>query len=328
MQPNTIEEMSRIILQPSGNRDAREHYVDTIANRVDLNRLQPFLTQQEFQELLNIYPTVSCHIWGVTPGGNNITKWNRIERGDVTLFSRDGRIYASGVTTFKLHNQPLAASLWNYNGDGETWEYIYFLEEINNLNIPYINFNRSVGYADNYVIQGFNVLNEEQSLRVFQDFDLQSDAFVQEIDQNTFDNLVTQLDNLEETERQIITSQRLEQAYLKRFLFGNNTNGTCACCQKVYPVSYLVTAHIKKRSHCSPQEKRDINVVMPMCRFGCDELFEKGYISVENGLFLSLGKNPTSIELENYINTVSGNNCSYFNQNTISYFEWHLNYHA
>jgi hypothetical protein len=190
--------MSRIILQPCGNRDAREHYVDTIENRVDLNQLQPFLTPQDFNLLLNIYPSGSCLIWGVTPGGNNITKWNRIERGDVTLFSRDGRIFASAVTTFKLQNLALAASLWNYNNDGETWEYIYFLEELNNLNIPYINFNTSVGYADNYIIQGFNVLNEEQSSRIFQDFDLQSDAFIQDVDVNTFDYLITQLDNLKD----------------------------------------------------------------------------------------------------------------------------------
>jgi hypothetical protein len=96
----------------------------------------------------------------------------------------------------------------------------------------------------------------------------------------------------------------------------------------MYPVSYLVTAHIKKRSYCNPREKRDINIVMPMCKLGCDELFEKGYISVQNGCFISMRKNPTSNELEDFINTVSGNNCAYFNQNTISYFEWHFNHHS
>ena len=320
--------MNRIILQPSGNKDARDHYFDTITNRVPLERIRPFLTAPQNKDLLEIYPCNSCHIWGVTPGGSNITKWDRIQRGDVTLFSSDGRIYASAVTTYKIHNKKLAAELWNFDKSGETWEYIYFIEEIRSLNIPYINFNKSVGYADNYVIQGFNVLSEAKSNSVFSHFDLHSDSFVEEIDLDSFNALLTKIENLEETERQIVTTQRLEQSYLKQFLFGNNTNGQCACCHKVYPVSYLVTAHIKKRSSCSPQEKRDINVVMPMCKFGCDELFEKGYVSVNDGKFIDMMKNPTSTELQKYLDIVSGKSCSFFNQKTIAYFNWHLKHHG
>ncbi|UEG48631.1 hypothetical protein LK994_08275 [Ferruginibacter lapsinanis] len=319
--------MSKIILQPSGNRDAREHYLDTIETPVPLTRIQPHITAEEFQNLSQIYPTGLCYVWGVTPGGNNITKWDRIQRGDVTLFSKEGAIYASGVTTFKLHSRNLASTLWGYNNNGETWEYVYFLEEIRNLNIPYIEFNTTVGYANNYVIQGFGVLTEEQSNLVFNRFDLASEVFIPVVNAPTFENLINLLDNLEDTEREITTTRRLEQGYLKTYLFGNNTNGTCACCKKVYPVSYLVTAHIKKRSYCTPQEKRDLNVVMPMCKFGCDELFEKGYIIVENGQFVSLNKTPTSLELENYINQLTDTGCTYYNQNTVDYFNWHKEHH-
>jgi hypothetical protein len=48
------------------------------------------------------------------------------------------------------------------------------------------------------------------------------------------------------------------------------------------PVRYLVAAHIKRRSVCTPQEKRDIgNVAMAVCLFGCDILFETGAITVD-----------------------------------------------
>ena len=42
-------------------------------------------------------------------------------------------------------------------------------------------------------------------------------------------------------------------------------------------------SHIKKRRHCTNEEQVNRNVVMPMCKFGCDELFERGYIYVEEG---------------------------------------------
>jgi hypothetical protein len=79
--------MSKIILQPSGNKDAREHFVDTIKESVSLHKIKPFVSSQEFNVLQQIYPTGFCKVWGVTPAGNNITKWNRIKSGDVTLFS-------------------------------------------------------------------------------------------------------------------------------------------------------------------------------------------------------------------------------------------------
>ena len=47
-------------------------------------------------------------------------------------------------------------------------------------------------------------------------------------------------------------------------------------------VELLVASHIKRRSECSRGEKKDYrNNVLAMCRCGCDELFELGYIVVD-----------------------------------------------
>lgn len=316
--------MSKIILQPSGNKDAREHYVDTIKHNVPLDSIKPHVTPKEFKILQEIYPTGECKVWGVTPGGNNLTKWNRIESGDVTLFSKDGAIYSSAVTTYKLHSLSLATELWEYNNKGQTWEYIYFLDEVKNHNIPYVDFNRAVGYADNYVIQGFNVLRQEQSISVMKTFDLESEIFVEEITEETYEEVLSKLQSLEETETEIISKRRLEQGYLKSNLFGKKTIGTCACCKKEYPVSYLITAHIKKRAFCELNERKDLNIVMPMCKLGCDEIYEKGYISVSNGVFVDMSKTPNSTELQRYINQISGSKCDFYNDKTKAYFDWHF----
>jgi len=318
--------MSKIILQPSGNKDAREHYVDTIKNNISLKTIQSFVSPQEFEVLQQIYPTGECKVWGVTPAGNNITKWNRIKSGDVTLFSKEGGIFASAVTTFKLHSKNLASELWNYNNKGQTWEYIYFLDEVKNHNIPYVEFNRAVGYADNYVIQGFNVLKPEQSVSVMKTFDLESEIFVEEITEEVFEEVLYRLKSLEETEVEITSSRRLEQGFLKKILFGKKIIGTCAGCKKEFPVSYLITAHIKKRAFCELPERKDINVVMPMCKMGCDEIYEKGYISVLNGVFVDMLKTPNSSELQKYIEQIINTSCDFYNQKTKSYFEWHFNH--
>ena len=56
----------------------------------------------------------------------------------------------------------------------------------------------------------------------------------------------------------------------------------CRLCERTYPREFLVAAHKKKRSECSPDEKRDLrNVVMLCCLFGCDVLYEKGLIAVD-----------------------------------------------
>jgi hypothetical protein len=316
--------MSKIILQPSGNKGAREHYVDTIKHNVPLDSIEPHVTPQEFKILQEIYPTGECKVWGVTPGGTNITKWNRIENGDVTLFSKDGAIYSSAVTTYKLHSRSLASALWDYNSKGQTLEYIYFLDEVKTHDIPYIEFNRAVGYADNYVIQGFNVLRQEQSISVLKTFDLESEIFVEEITEEKYEEVLAKLRSLEETEIEIISKRRLEQGYLKSNLFGKKTIGTCAGCKKEYPVSYLITAHIKKRAFCEPDERKDLNIVMPMCKLGCDEIYEKGYVSVLDGVFVDMSRTPNSTELQRYIDQISGSKCDFYNDKTKAYFDWHF----
>jgi hypothetical protein len=55
-------------------------------------------------------------------------------------------------------------------------------------------------------------------------------------------------------------------------------------CGEYLPASFLVAAHIKPQAVCTDEERRDyINNVAPMCLLGCDALFERGFIIVENG---------------------------------------------
>jgi hypothetical protein len=35
-----------------------------------------------------------------------------------------------------MHNEDLAASLWSRTSEGVTWEYIYFLDDLHEIDIP------------------------------------------------------------------------------------------------------------------------------------------------------------------------------------------------
>ena len=71
------------------------------------------------------------------------------------------------------------------------------------------------------------------------------------------------------------------------------------------------------------EEQKDKSIVMPMCKFGCDELYENGYISVKDGSVIQIKKEPMTLEMEDYIKMIDGKNCKYWNKSTSKYFNWH-----
>jgi hypothetical protein len=83
--------------------------------------------------------------------------------------------------------------------------------------------------------------------------------------------------------------ERGEQAGLRRILLGGADTVACALCGDIYPVRFLWAAHIKKRGLCADSERRDLlHIAMAACVFGCDALFEAGYIGVsKDGIIIS-----------------------------------------
>lgn len=318
--------MNKVILQPSSNKDSRKHYVDTIENPVSIELLKEYLSEEVITQLKDFYPDGTVPTWGVTPGKNNVNvrKWGRIETGDVTFFSANGMIFASGVVVLKLQDKSLAARLWGHDKENQTWEYIYFLDEIKHHEIPYVEFNRSIGYADNYVIQGFNVLSEELSERVLTLFDLKSEVYFPEVSEEEFEQEVLQFNDHKELDTNRSVKGRKEQTFLRKQLFRNKKNGVCGICGKEYPVDLLVAAHIKKRSKCTREERLDYkNIVMPMCKFGCDDLYEKGYIVVIDGKILKNNNKIFTADLVQKVSLIENNKCSFWNESTHKYFDWH-----
>jgi hypothetical protein len=316
----------QLILQPCGDSDAIEHYVDTVENPVALSRILPFLTPSEGEAVRRTFSDAVA-VWGVTPGktGGNASKWQRIELGDTALLYRNRRFFFKGTVAFKVHSADLARELWQTRADGVTWEYAFFLTDLEPVDIPVERFNAAVGYKLNNIIQGFNVLPPDSSERVLDQLDLglSVGAVLPTPDQleRARARLAELSDDMDLAAR---SSRRAEQQYLRTILLGGRRTSPCAICSRELPVDLIVTGHIRRRHSCSPEQRRDLANVMPICVLGCDALFENGYITVgEDG---RVRAEPTALahdHLASVAKAVDGLECRAWGADSAPYFAWH-----
>lgn len=119
---------------------------------------------------------------------------------------------------------------------------------------------------------------------------------------------------------------RTEQAQLRSFLAGQRRMAPCALCGHVYPMEFLVAAHIKKRAVCSDDERRDLHhIAMLACTFGCDALYESGWITVDNSGHAQTAPLPTALNgrFRDQLQHLAGRPCTAHNQHTEPHFDWH-----
>ncbi|MDY0850430.1 HNH endonuclease [Bacillus thuringiensis] len=327
--------MNKVILQPAGKGEF--NYSSTMNKGIDLSEIQVFLKKNEFERLSQIYKNGKVHVWGVKPArdNSNVKQWNKIERGDIALFYGERHFFASASVTYKIHNSKLARYLWGEKEAGVTWEYLYFLDEIKNQYIHINLVNELLKYkSKDHHVQRIRVLNQEKSNEIMNTFDFDNTMYLPDISkwraEKDLEVIIDELEQNVSLEREVKGRARREQNIIRGYLFGTKKVCSCGICGEEYPVDLLVAAHIKKRAHCSRQEKLDIkHIAIPMCKFGCDDLFEKGYIGVQKGEVISLLDTeylPKSVK--DYIENIQGKACDSWNIDNDKYFEWHTNYHT
>lgn len=321
--------MTRVVVQPAGQAEATIHYADTILTPVPVARLAAFLSPDDLDGLGHLHSSDGIPTWGVTPGksGVNRRKWEKLERGDRAFFSRSGGIFSTGVVTWKTHNPGLAEALWKRNADGETWEYVYFVDELESLHISYEDFNRIVGYKPNAVIQGFNVLDTEKSERLLDEFRLWSASHSPPTTAEEYQEAVSTFDPSKPLDAKANANRRREQSFLRKRLVGDKQERPCGICGQVLPVTLLTAAHVKKRSVCSPEEMLDFDhVAMLLCALGCDRLYEDGFLTVREGVVV-IGDKASTDALEARLKSLEGLRCNHWSGESEAYFSWHRRFH-
>jgi hypothetical protein len=252
-------------------------------------------------------------VWGVTPSGES--RWNRIQPGDLVLFAGQGRLFDSAQVIARTHSWSLADELWGDDDDGRRWEFIYFTTPLDSQDIPYEEFNSIVGYKSNYFPRGFSVLDAHRS-------NLFLTAAEDGAAMTEYEAASKAIDAQGPLDTASTTMVRREQSALRRLLLGTKSEVVCGICDRLLPVSHLVAAHIKQRSECTSEEKSDIpSIAMPICDLGCDGFYEKGEVTVDNGIVQATQTNNAA--LKDVLDGLSGNYCFYWSPARERYFAWH-----
>lgn len=299
--------MSNVVLQPCANKAAQAHYADTIATPVELEGILPLLSRADQTALMAFSEDGGVRLWGAKPGedGRNEGRWKRVSPGDYLLFVHGNGKVSVAEVSHTLRNETLARSLWGEtktaNGKVQTWEFMFALLPPRDLDLPTATLNSLIGRKSNAAVQEFVVLALEPSAAVVDYLKLPDSPANLTVPEPTTPGgrrLVTRGTpdrEFDELDEQATVLRRKEQAYLRKYIFPGNS-GTCALCERVLPIEFLVAAHIKRRSECSDREKQDFeNIAMPNCKLGCDELFGRGLVSVGTTGFIEVSPSAPDV---------------------------------
>lgn len=150
--------MRKIFIIAASGSEAAGHYQDTIKRKRNIEEVSKFVSAKETQELDKIYHGRDFAVWGATPGSGNVSTWTKMYPGDYVIFYQQGKFILMGEVAYKLRNKELANFFWGTNRQGDTWEYIYFIINEKEINIPLSKFNRYLDYKENFTPQGFGAI--------------------------------------------------------------------------------------------------------------------------------------------------------------------------
>ncbi|MFT5430188.1 MAG: hypothetical protein ACI9OJ_000861 [Myxococcota bacterium] len=120
-------------------------------------------------------------------------------------------------------------------------------------------------------------------------------------------------------------TRRVEQPRLRKVIFGKDDRTACDLCGRILPVELLVAAHIKRRTDCNEDERRDLqSIAMSACLLGCDVLYERGWVAVkDDGIIIVHAATREVEDLSDLVDLLEGRRCPRHSRDTEAYFDWH-----
>ena len=165
-------------------------------------------------------------------------------------------------------------------------------------------------------------MDEERSSAFLDHFNLRSERHIEEVTDAEFEEAITGLDG--DLDRKASGWHRKEQARGRKRLLRGRTQGTCQLCSRIMNAEFLIAAHIKRRSECTDAEKRDLDGVMMLaCKFGCDFLFEAGYVAVNDEKKLVVSKKLSDRLALDYVASIPSKDIE-VKAPQLQYFQWHF----
>jgi hypothetical protein len=162
-----------LLYMPPGNAEAMVHYQDTVRNKVVFDRIAPHLSSALARKLQQVFGSNPIAVWGSRDSPANRVKFDRMADGDEILIVEGETIKLLGRIAGKLISPSLSAELWkNIRGDTiEGWNLIYFIANPREIDLPFAEFCRLVGYEEHFQLRGFTSVSEERLETFYAQFD-------------------------------------------------------------------------------------------------------------------------------------------------------------
>ena len=308
----------QLVLFPASGKRRYLDYINTVEyslNHHSFNELLNDIDQEHFKKFKN----KNIRLWGITDGPNQVYKktWSKVHCNDECFFYRDKKYFSKGKIKYKFINEEVSIKLWGKGKNGEIWKNLFVIEDLQNISITSHELKKILLNSPINILTAVKLykLSNKEKINI----NLLNKEFNKE---SQFDLYQDKLNNLNElTDVSTKSKRRLEQRLLSEYLFSSSQESKCSICSKTYPNDLMVAGHIKKRSLASESERKDLNIIIPICKIGCDELFEQGYIFVDKGIIKANTKKKISNDVNNYLEELNNKKCiSYNNKNSI-YFK-------
>jgi hypothetical protein len=124
-----------VFLVPAAAPTARANFEETMRRRVAPDRLVGLSTKSVSRAKAAVG---GVRAWGTQPADSNlnVATWEAMEPGDWVLFYSEGRFPAAGRVLLREHSPEVARALWGADAAGQTWEYLYLMDEVRWIEAP------------------------------------------------------------------------------------------------------------------------------------------------------------------------------------------------
>lgn len=162
-----------LLYMPPGNAEAMVHYQDTIRNKVAFSRIAQHISSSLGRRLQQVFGTRPIAVWGSRDTPANRSKFDRMNEGDEILIVEGQTIKLLGRVAAKDTNSELSRELWkNLRGDTQQgWDLIYFVANPKEIELPFSEFCRLVGWQEGFQLHGFTSLARERIERFYEKYD-------------------------------------------------------------------------------------------------------------------------------------------------------------
>lgn len=162
-----------LVYIPPGNAEAMVHYAETIRQKIVPQRIFRYVDSGLRQYLQRVFAGSSIAVWGSRDSSTNRAKFEKMRPGDEILVVEGPTIRLLAKIAATTVNPDLSRELWKplREGNSSGWDLIYFLANAQEIHLPFVQFCRLMGYAEDYQLRGFSTVSNDRLEAFYRRYD-------------------------------------------------------------------------------------------------------------------------------------------------------------